>query len=193
MSDKTEDKPTKKKGKLGLILIAVGMLAVGGGGTFALFRAGMIGGHAEEKKEAGPQLIRKGEKDPYAPPKKEGEAEGGGAEVEGGGGDEFRTAYYTFSEAFTSNLKDTDSLIQISLACSTQRDGRVLTWLGKHELAIRSRLLAILADTPEEQIISMEGKDRLQKRMTAAINQVLVQKEGFGGVDAVYFRSFIIQ
>lgn len=197
MSDKvaSDDKP-KKKGKMGLILVAVAMLVVGGGGVFGLVATGVIGGHAEEKKkEEGPQLVRKGEADPYAPPAKEGEGEGEGhgEEAESEGGDPYRTAYYTFSDDFTSNLKDTDAMVQASLACSTRRDGRVLQWLGKHELAIRSKLLEILADTPEDDVTSIAGKDRLNKRMTAAINQVLIQKEGFGGVDAVYFRNFIIQ
>jgi flagellar FliL protein len=81
----------------------------------------------------------------------------------------------------------------MSLACSTRRDGRVLMWLKKHELAIRSRMLEVLADTPEEDVYTIEGKDRLQKRLTAAINKVLTDTEGFGGVDAVYFRSILVQ
>ncbi|PNU04187.1 flagellar basal body-associated FliL family protein [Novosphingobium guangzhouense] len=200
MSDKPakgdDDAPTKKKkGKLGLIIIAVALLAVGGGGVFGLMAAGVIGGgHAEEKKKPeGPQLIKKGEADPYAPPAKEGEEAGGAEEAESEGGDEYRTAYFTFTDDFTSNLKDSGSMVQASIACSTRRDGRVLQWLAKHELAIRSQLLSILADTSEDDASTVEGKDRLQKRMTAAINQVLIQKEGFGGVDAVYFRNFIVQ
>ena len=63
----------------------------------------------------------------------------------------------------------------------------------KHELAIRSALLNVLADTPEADIGSLEGKERLQKRLTAAINQVLTKEEGFGGVDEVYFKSFLVQ
>ncbi|WP_159977378.1 MULTISPECIES: flagellar basal body-associated protein FliL [unclassified Novosphingobium] len=191
--DDGEEKP-KKKGKMGLILIAVAMLVVGGGAVFGLMVAGVIGGHGEEKKkDEGPQLVKKGAVDPYAPPAKEGDSEGGGAEVESEGGDPYRTAYFTFTDDFTSNLKDSDSMVQASLACSTRRDGRVLQWLAKHELAIRSRLLEILADTPEEDATTIEGKERLNKRMTDAINQVLIQKEGFGGVDAVYFRNFIVQ
>lgn len=189
-----DEAPKKKKGKLGIIIIAVAMLAVGGGGVFGLMAAGVIGGgHAEEKKPEGPQLIRKGEVDPYAPPAKEGEGEGGAPEAESEGGDEYRTAYFTFTDDFTSNLKGSDAMVQASIACSTRRDGRVLQWLAKHELAIRSQLLSILADTSEDDASTPEGKDRLQKRMTAAINQVLIQKEGFGGVDAVYFRNFIVQ
>lgn len=191
--DDGDEKP-KKKGKMGLILIAVAMLVVGGGAVFGLMMAGVIGGHGEEKKkDEGPQLVRKGAVDPYAPPAKEGEGEGGGAEVESESGDPYRTAYFTFTDDFTSNLKDSDSMVQASLACSTRRDGRVLQWLAKHELAIRSRLLEILADTPEEDATTIDGKERLNKRMTDAINRVLIQKEGFGGVDAVYFRNFIVQ
>ena len=63
--------------------------------------------------------------------------------------------------------------MQISLACSTHRDGRVLQWLKKHELAIRSEILVVLADTPEEDAFVPEGKQRLQKRLTGAINKVL--------------------
>ena len=29
--------------------------------------------------------------------------------------------------------------------------------------------------------------------MTGAINKVLTDTEGFGGVDAVYFKSFLVQ
>ena len=65
--------------------------------------------------------------------------------------------------------------------------------MKKHELAIRSSLLGVLADTPEEDVYTLQGKEHLQKRLTAAINQVLTDKEGFGGVDSVYFKTFIIQ
>lgn len=194
MSGKTPEEGKAKKGGNKLILIggAVALLAIGGGGGFAAIKM-MGGGAGQAKEDNSPKLIRKGQEDPYAA-KKEGEGEGAGpVEVEGEGGDQYRTAYYTFADEFTSNLKDTSALVQMSIACSTRRDGRVLLWLKKHELAIRSRILTILADTPENDVSTVAGKDRLQKRMTAAINQVLTEKEGFGGVDAVYFRTFIVQ
>lgn len=200
MSDKSDkdDKPKKKKGGGGMmikIIGAVAMLGVGGGGVFGLVAAGVIGGgHAEEeKKDNSPKLIRKGEEDPYAPKAKEGEGEGEMANVEGEGGSEFRTVYYNFPEDFTSNLKNTDALLQVNVSASTRRDYRVVLWMKKHELAIRSALLIAIADTPEEDVISPEGKGRLQKRLTAAINKVLTENEGFGGVDNVYFKTFIVQ
>jgi len=196
MSDK-EEKPKKQKkggGMMMKVVMAVGLLAVGGGGVFGLVAAGIIGGgHAEEaKKDNNPKLVRKGEEDIYAPKAKEGE-EGGAADVEGEGGSEFRTVYYNFAEDFTSNLKNTDALLQVNISASTRRDYRVVMWMKKHELAIRSALLIAIADTPEEDVISPEGKGRLQKRLTAAINKVLTETEGFGGVDNVYFKTFIVQ
>ncbi len=193
MSDETEKKP-KKKGK-GILMKVVGgvvLLGAGGGGVFGLMQAGVIGSHAEAKEDNTPKLVRKGDEDPYAQ-KKEGEGEGGGEPVYGEGGSEYRTSYYTFDGDFTSNLKGSDSLIQVSLAASTRRDGRVLMWLKEHELAVRSAMLNVLADTSEEEVSSIDGKERLQKRLTASINHVLEEEEGFGGIDDVFFRSFIIQ
>jgi len=194
MSTEPEAKPAKKKGGLvKKLILPIVLLGVGAGGVYGAMLAGVLGHKEEVKEDNRPKLIKKGEEDPFAV-KKEGDKEGeGGAEIEGDGGSEYRTSYYTFSEDFTSNLSNSDALVQISLACSTRRDGRVLMWLKKHELAIRSHLLQVLADTPEEDVYTIEGKDRLQKRLTAAINKVLTDTEGFGGVDAVYFRSMLVQ
>ncbi|MCC6828098.1 MAG: flagellar basal body-associated FliL family protein [Novosphingobium sp.] len=195
-SDKpeTEAKPKKGKGMLVKLIAGIALIGAGGGGVFGLIQAGVIGGGGHEAKEDNnPKLVRKGEEDPFAP-KAAGEKEGEGLpEVDGEGGSAYRTSYYSFAEDFTSNLRNSDALVQVSLAASTHRDGRVLMWIKKHELAIRSGMLTVLADTPEEDVYTLEGKVRLQKRLTAAINHVLVQNEGFGGIDNVYFKTFIIQ
>lgn len=198
MSDKKNKEPKPKKGKGLVVKLVAGLVLVGagGGGTFALVKSGMLGGgegEAHVKEDNQPKLVRKGEEDPFAPKAEAKEGEGGAAEVEGDGGSEFKTSYYNFTDEFTSNLKNSSALVQISLACSTRRDGRVLMWLKKHELAIRSQILVVLADTPEEDAFTPQGKDRLQKRLTDAINKVLTETEGFGGIDKVYFKSFLVQ
>lgn len=195
MTDKTETATPPKKGK-GLVvklLVGLGLVGAGGGGAFALVQSGMLdqvkGGSKDDNQ---PRLVRKGEEDPYAPAS-EGKGGEAAADIDGEGGSEYRTSYYNFTEDFTSNLKNSAALIQVSVACSTRRDGRVLMWLRKHELAIRSEMLVVLADTPEEEAFSPEGKKRLQARLTETINRVLTEREGFGGVDAVYFKSFLVQ
>lgn len=195
-SDKNDAAPKVKKKGGGVMMKAIAALVLvgaGGGVTFALVEAGMLGGtHAEEKPDNTPKLVRKGEEDPFAPPPAKGEEEGA-ADIPGDGGSKYRTAYYTFTDDFTSNLSGSAGLIQVSIAASTHRDGRVLMWLKKHELAARSAILIVLADTPEEELLRPDGKDRLAKRIAAAINKVLVDAEGFGGIDAVYFRNLLVQ
>jgi flagellar FliL protein len=194
MSDKKEpiEKPRKGGKLLKLALFAVLLAGAGGGTVFGLMASGVIATNEAAAKETGPQLVLKGEEDPYAPAASKGK-ENESHVVYGEGGSKYRTAYFSFAEEFTSNLRNTDGLVQVSLAASTRRDGRVLMWLDEHQLAIRSRILVELADTPEEDVMTSEGKRQLQKRLTDAVNAVLTEQEGFGGVDRVYFRSFIVQ
>lgn len=195
MSDNSleeEIKPKKGKGLMMKLLLGVGLLGVGGGAAFGALQAGLIGHGEESKEENIPQLVRKGEEDPYAP-KTEGKEGEGAIEIDGEGGSEYRTSYYRFQEEFTSNLKSSPALLQVQLAASTRRDGRVLIWMKKHELAIRSAMLAVIADTTEDEVYTLEGKQRMQKRLADAINKVLEKNEGFGGVDNVFFTTFIIQ
>ena len=144
------------------------------------------------KEDNAPKLLKKGDIDPFAP-KVEAGKDGAPPEVDGDGGSPYQTTYFNFTDEFTSNLKASTSLIQVSLACSTHRDGRVPMWLKKHELALRSAILEVLADTTDDDVNSLAGKDKLQKRLTAAINKVLIDEEGYGGVDNVYFKSFLVQ
>ncbi len=193
--DETSDGKKKKKGGL-IVKLVMGLvlIAAGGGGVFGLMAAGVIpgGGHEAVVEDNSPKLIKKGEVDPYSPVAEPAE-EGTVAYVPGEDGSEYRTVYYTFEGEFTSNLRDSDALVQMSLAASTQRDGRVLMWMKEHELAIRSQLLIDVADTNEVEFMSPEGKERLQERMVQSINRVLTEEEGFGGIDKIYFRSLIVQ
>jgi flagellar FliL protein len=190
-NDPQEPVAKKKGGKLKLALFAFVLLGAGGGGTYAAFASGMLNAHPAEEEDPNPKLVLKGDEDPY-PVGKDDDAKGA-AIVYGVGGGEYRTAYYDFTEQFTSNLADSGALVQISLAASTHYDGRVLMWLEEHETALRSRILAELAATGEAELASIHGKEELQKRLTKAINETLEEREGFGGVDSVYFRSFIVQ
>jgi flagellar FliL protein len=186
-----DDAPKKKGGFMKMLLMAIVLLGAGGGGTYAAFATGMIGGTSEKKEDTGPEYVLKGEEDPYAVKSEKGEEEA--KVVHGSGGSKYRTAYYEFQDEFTSNLAGGMDLVQLSLAASTHRDGRVLMWLADHELSIRSRILVELASTEVGDISSAEGKKKLQQRLTKAINDELIAHEGFGGVDNVYFRSLIIQ
>lgn len=179
-----------KGGFLKMVIFAVVLLTLGAGGAYGAFAAGLFGG-AEVVEDNTPKLIAKGAEDPFAPVGGKGDEQT--AIVHGDGGSEYRIAYFSFEEPFTSNLAGSAAMIQVDIAASTQRDGRVLQWLGQHELAIRSALLTELANTPEADIYTSDGKKRLQTRLTAGINAVLTENEGFGGVDNVHFKAFLVQ
>ena len=83
--------------------------------------------------------------------------------------------------------------MQVGIAVSTPYDDTVIEHLKTNEIAVRSAILMALSDTTEEQVFTSDGKEQLQKRLTAAINATLKQKEGFGGVSNTYFTSFVVQ
>lgn len=187
-ADKPEDAKSKG-GKMKMVIAGVAMLGVGAGGAYGAFAAGLIGATGDSGPDL-PRLVRKGDTDPYALPS---DSKDEGAPVYGEGGSEYRTAYYSFADSFTSNLSDSPALVQVEIAVSTQHDGRVLAWVKTHELAIRSAILVQLAATPEADVFEVEGRKRLKQRLTEAINAELEEKEGFGGVDAVHFKGFLVQ
>ena len=181
-----------KGGMIKIIIGAVLLLALGAGGAYGAYAAGLFGGGTVAGEPDQPKLVHKGDEEPYPLPGAD-KAKDAAAPVYGEGGSKYRTAYYSFSEGFTSNLADSAGLIQVELAVSTRRDGRVLQWVKSHELAIRSAILAELAATSEAELYDVAGKQRLAKRLTASVNRVLEENEGFGGIDAVHFRGFLVQ
>lgn len=192
--DKTDRGDEGGKGKRGLAKIALGsmlLLGLGAGGAYGAYAAGLFGSDADPRPDE-PKLVLKGDSDPYALPPSSREKDGA-APVYGEGGSRYRTAYYSFEDSFTANLADSPALIQVELAVSTRRDGRVLQWVRTHELAIRSAILVQLAATPEADVYDIAGKQKLAGRLTTAINQVLERNEGFGGIEAVHFRGFLVQ
>ncbi|RNJ62578.1 MAG: flagellar basal body-associated protein FliL [Porphyrobacter sp. IPPAS B-1204] len=193
--DKPEGEGGAKSGKGGVIKIALGavlLLGLGAGGAYGAFAAGLIGGGEGAHEPDEPKLVLKTEADPYPLPGAEKEKDAA-APVYGEGGSKYRTAYYSFADSFTSNLADSPGLVQVELAVSTRRDGRVLQWVKNHELAIRSAILAQLAATTEAEVYDVAGKKKLAERLTGAVNQVLEENEGFGGIDDVHFRGFLVQ
>ena len=122
-----------------------------------------------------------------------GEGGGAGASKPGTGGEKYASNYYAMEKEFTSNLQDSVHFVQVGIAISTPYDDTVIENIKTNEIAVRSAVLMTLSDTSEEQVFSTDGKKQLQARLTQAINAVLKEKEGFGGVGNVYFTNFIVQ
>ncbi|MCB2015756.1 MAG: flagellar basal body-associated FliL family protein [Sphingobium sp.] len=207
MSDEIEEVP-KKDGMAGkmILIAAVGLVMSSAGIAGGLFAAGAFGSSAEEVVQEDtdkPQLVLEGE-DPVAI----AEAAAGEGSHEGKKGkkpkkgidlprpkdiSKYQATYFQMPAPYTSNVADTDSLVQISIAVSTYYDNRVLEAVKTHETAMRSEILMMLAQQNEMELSTPKGKEALQKRLTSLINTILKEKTGYSGVDNVYFTNFVIQ
>lgn len=211
MAEETEGAaPKKKKGGMMkmMLFIVLGLVLVGGGVGGGLYAMGMLGGSshgAESAHSDDPQLLPK-DQEKRASAKGGGDSGGHGGGDSGGdhggggkatpkgeGGDKYASSYYPLEKEFTSNLADSVHFIQVGIAISTPYDERVLDNIKTHEIAIRSSVLMALGETTEEEVFTAEGKKGIQERLAKAINAVLKEKEGFGGVSNVYFTNFIVQ
>ena len=107
--------------------------------------------------------------------------------------DTFVTSYYTFPDNFTTNLKGSKAFLQISVGVSTQYDETVIENVESHQLALRSEVLGTVSEFSVEQIEGKTGRDELAEKIKDAMNERLEELEGFGGVEGVYFTSFVLQ
>lgn len=197
MSDETEAKPQKKGGARKMLLIGAGaILLVGGGVGAGLYASGLglTGGHGEAKAEDPniPKLVPKegGEgADLHAAPK----GKHAGGEEPSPDPTKYQATFYPIEQSFTSNLRDSDGFVQLGIGVSTFYDNRVIENLKKNDMPVRSAVLMTLADQDAFVITTPEGKKQLQGTLKDAINDALKSREGFGGIDSVYFTSFIIQ
>lgn len=106
---------------------------------------------------------------------------------------QFQTSYYAFAETLTTNLKDSRRFLQVGVGLSTQYDASVITNVETHVMALRSDMLAVISGFREEDITGEAGRKRLAESLMAAINARLTALEGFGGVEDVFFSSFVLQ
>lgn len=195
------EKP-KKRSKLKMILFGgVGALVlIGGGiagGVFASNSLSPSGPHEDPNR---PKLVVRSE---------DGEA----SAPEGGGSKEpapkigtvsvvndtvrvdprkFEVTYVPLDQPFTANLAN-GGIIQVGLSFATYYDHHVVENIKRQTVPIRSAALMVLAEQDPAYLSTSEGKKALQKQLTAAANKVLRDKEGFGGIDNVYFTSLVIQ
>lgn len=188
MSDETEAPPPKKKGgkKKLVMILAAGLVLIGGGVGAGLYAAGIgLGGHEGPKEDPNaPKLVLK-----------DGHEESTEHAPKGGAFDpsKYKASYYQLENSFTSNLRDSDGFAQVGIGVSTYYDTRVVDAVKDNEVPVRSAILMTLADQDAFVITTPEGKKALQKELKDAINDVLKAKTGYGGIDDVYFTSFIIQ
>jgi flagellar FliL protein len=107
--------------------------------------------------------------------------------------EKFATTYYTFAEPLMTNLAGSRRYLQVGVSLSTQYDAAVMANVEMHKAALQSDMLAVVGTFTEEDLKGPEGRDRLGLALRDAVNRRLEELEGFGGVENVFFPSFVMQ
>lgn len=208
MSDKAKEKPDAKApakgGKMKKMLIfGIGGLALLGAGVGGgIYASGMLGAKTVHEDPNRPKLVERSEE-----PAEEGGGEGGEAKEAAPkvgtvsvkhdnvpvDPERFEPTYFPIEQSFTANLADGEGFVQVGLSLATYYDGKVIANIKRHMVPMRSAVLLVLSEQEAAVLSTPQGKQALQKKLTQAINGVLREKEGFGGIDNVYFTNLVIQ
>lgn len=200
--NKPKEKPEAKSGKSKkMLLIGVGatLLTVGGAAGGVYLSGGVTGKEVKEDPHR-PKLVERSDEPAEAPA--EGE-EGKAALKEGTVAvkndrqkvdpKKFEITYVGLDQSFTANLADGAGFVQLGVSLATYYDGKLVQNVERQAVPIRSAVLMVLSQQDAAVLSTPQGKQMLQRDLTHAINDVLRQKEGFGGIDNVYFTNLVIQ
>lgn len=103
------------------------------------------------------------------------------------------TLYHEMSRPLTSNVTASRKVMQITVALMTHYDQMVIDRIVKHELQVRSAMLAVLSAVTEDQLLAPTFKDDLAENLKLAANAVLEEQEDFGGIEKVLFVEYLVQ
>ncbi len=189
-------KKGKMKGILMMLIMAIVFIGAGVGAGIYAAGAGLAGGAHKEEAPVDPNMPQLVKKESHG-------AEGGHSEKQtlpigletdkSPDPTKYKATFYTFEQPFTANLRDSDGFAQIGLGASTFYDQKILDNLKENDMPLRSAILMVMSQQDSFSISTPEGKLKLQKELKDAINGVLKQRTGFGGVDNVYFTSLVVQ
>src|SRR5690606_29037344 len=200
----TKDKAEspKKGGKMKkLLLLTLGStMLIGAGAGAGIYMGGGFAAEASKPEDLYPKLVLRSKSGEAAPASEAGKEEAplkvGTVSVPN---DRFKVdprkyeiTYIPVDQAFTTNLADGSGFLQVGISLATFYDGKLVSNVRRQMVPIRSAVLMVLAEQDPALLSTSHGKQQLQRRLTGAINAVLREKEGFGGVDNVYFTSLVI-
>lgn len=200
--NKTKEKPEAKGGKSKkMLMIGVGatLLTVGGAAGGVYLSGGVAGKEAKEDPHR-PKLVERSDE----PAEAVAEGEDGKAALKEGtvavkndrqkvDPKKFEITYVGLDQSFTANLADGAGFVQLGISLATYYDGKLVQNVERQAVPIRSAVLMVLSQQDAAVLSTPQGKQMLQRDLTHAINDVLRQKEGFGGIDNVYFTNLVIQ
>ena len=105
----------------------------------------------------------------------------------------FENSYMELEKPLVSNLTGTRKVIQVNLSIMTHYDERVFKNVKKHEPALRSAALDAMRQSTEADLGSPDFRKNLAAKIRDELNAVLTKYEDFGGIEEVFFTSFVVQ
>jgi flagellar FliL protein len=105
----------------------------------------------------------------------------------------FEYTYHQLKRDFLSNLMSSKKVMSVQISVMTRYDERVFENVDKHEAALRSVVLDVLRQTTEADLVKPEFRKDLAIKLRDAINTLLEKLEDFGGIEEVFFTSFVVQ
>jgi flagellar FliL protein len=105
----------------------------------------------------------------------------------------FENHYMELEKDMLANLTNSRKVIQVQLAIMTHYDERVFKNVKKHEFALRSAALDVMRQTTDADLNQADFRKNLAEKIRIELNAVLEKYEDFGGIEAVFFTSFVVQ
>lgn len=105
----------------------------------------------------------------------------------------FENSYLELEKPLVSNMTGTRKVIQVNVSIMTHYDERVFKNVKKHESALRSAALDVMRQSTEAEMGTPEFRKNLALKIRDELNAVLTKYEDFGGIEEVFFTSFVVQ
>jgi len=105
----------------------------------------------------------------------------------------FEKNYMQLDKELMTNITDSKKVMVVQIALMTHYDNRVFDNVKKHEFAIRSAMLDVMRQTTESETKKPEFRKELANKLKETMNGLLEEYEDFGGIEEVFFTSFVMQ
>ena len=187
-TEEVEGEPKKKKPILLIVVIVLSLIVLIGSVVFGTL---YLSGYFEHKSEAAAHEkideLDKAAEDAHAMPegpskvKKEAEAT------------RFENTYLQIDKEFMTNITNSKKVMVVQIAVMTHYDARVFDNVKKHEFAIRSAILDVMRQSTEADTARPDFRTELAAKIKVVMNEMLMKYEDFGGIEDVFFTSFVMQ
>ena len=181
------EEPKKKKPIVKILLIVIGAIVLMVGVMFATL---FFSGYFEKKAELAAQdkleeLEAAASKAKIEAPSK--------IKKEAPEATRFEKNYLQLDKELMTNITGSKKVMVVQIALMTHYDSLVFDNVKKHEFALRSAMLDVMRQTTEADVTKPDFRKDLATKLKDVLNELLEKFEDFGGIEDVFFTSFVMQ